>query len=131
MPYKDKVKQAEFHKNWQAEHYADPVWKQEQIKTTSRNAMDRQRANLEWLRTYKLAKGCIICGYKKHPAALEFHHRNPKEKRFTISRHPKMSIAALKREIEKCDVICRNCHAVHHDNERNGPGVESRTQSMP
>ena len=62
------------------------------------------------------------CGFK-HPAAIDFHHRDPKEKEFTVSqmlRRGKTEKQMLK-EIAKCDTLCANCHRIHHHDEKHGP----------
>ena len=63
---------------------------------------------------------CKSCG-ENHPATLDFHHRDPKEKEATVSSllaNLKSKDSILK-EIEKCDVLCANCHRKHHHSERN------------
>jgi len=64
--------------------------------------------------------GCLHCGYNKHPCAIDFHHRDPKTKVYLLSQismHTK-DIDIIKREIDKCDVLCANCHRILHYNER-------------
>lgn len=63
---------------------------------------------------------CIKCGYNKCPAALSFHHRDPNEKEFWIGGLNERinSIDELndkiKKEIDKCDLLCSNCHVLEH-----------------
>ena len=58
---------------------------------------------------------CEICGYNKDcPSAFHFHHKNPSEKDFTIS-GLKRSYKLAFIEIEKCQLVCANCHAEIHD----------------
>lgn len=57
---------------------------------------------------------CEICGYKKCVAALEFHHKDPKEKDFNISGRS-YSIERLKKEVDKCILVCGNCHTEIHE----------------
>lgn len=64
---------------------------------------------------YKGGK-CQICGYNRCINALEFHHVNPEEKDFTISGGTK-SFDTLKPEIDKCIIICANCHRDLHFRE--------------
>jgi len=47
---------------------------------------------------------------------LEFHHRNPKTKKRSISEmfHNGDSLKTLEKEIKKCDVLCANCHKKEH-----------------
>ena len=49
--------------------------------------------------------------------ALEFHHRNTTEKEFAISKFKLYKfIDMIKNELDKCDVLCSNCHKeVHHE----------------
>jgi transposase len=61
----------------------------------------------------KEAGGCCqSCGYDRCLAALEFHHRDPSTKLFQLSLHGiTRSIEALRKEAEKCTLLCANCHA--------------------
>lgn len=70
---------------------------------------------------YILRRGgkCECCGYNKNLAALEFHHRNPEEKEFQVdarafSNH---SLEKLERELEKCSLLCANCHRERHNQD--------------
>ena len=73
---------------------------------------------------FKLAHGCKICGYNKHPNALQFAHRDPATKYRTSSGRPvepsdmikgktrsRYGVSTIWAEIAKCDVLCANCHA--------------------
>jgi hypothetical protein len=65
---------------------------------------------------YKGGK-CEKCGYKKCNRALEFHHTSPNEKDFTISKYSVLSWNKVKIELDKCILICANCHRELHDDE--------------
>lgn len=57
-------------------------------------------------------KPCFDCGITYPTYVLHFDHRDPAEKLFTIgSEWPRKTIAQILSEIEKCDVVCANCHA--------------------
>lgn len=59
---------------------------------------------------------CEKCGYHKCTKALDFHHRDPKEKEFRISSGKSIGWEKTKKEIEKCDLLCSNCHReIHHE----------------
>ena len=64
---------------------------------------------------------CIKCGYDKSIAALEFHHARG-EKKFGIHtalvRQIKTTVEEFMEELEKCDLVCRNCHRKIHQEER-------------
>lgn len=55
---------------------------------------------------------CVLCGYDRCVAALEFHHRDPGEKRFALGgRGLSRAIGDLRDEARKCVLLCSNCHA--------------------
>lgn len=70
---------------------------------------------------YKLENGgkCSICGYSKCLAALHFHHKNSKDKINIVSRLYNRKSEVINKEIEKCILICANCHAEIHFNMKN------------
>jgi len=74
--------------------------------------------NKRWLQDLKKNLQCIRCG-ESYPACLDLHHRDPAGKDMSlgsaISRG--WSLARLHAELEKCDVLCANCHRKHHDKE--------------
>jgi len=75
----------------------------------------RQRLK-EKLVSYKGGK-CECCGYDKCIGALHFHHKNPKEKDFTIG-GKSISLEKLKTEVDKCVLVCSNCHSEIHEEIR-------------
>lgn len=78
----------------------------------------RRRKLKEMSVQYKGGK-CERCGYNKCVDALDFHHVNPLIKEFDISRngHTK-SWEKLKKELDKCILICANCHREEHHTDR-------------
>jgi hypothetical protein len=73
-----------------------------------------ERAKRDRLRfqEIKLARGCVDCGYKAHPAALDFDHRPGEIKTYAVCTMAGMSQALIDAEIAKCDVRCANCHRI-------------------
>lgn len=63
---------------------------------------------------YKGGK-CSICGYDKCMRALSFHHLDPNEKDFGISSGNTRSWKKTKIELDKCVLVCSNCHAEIHE----------------
>jgi 5-methylcytosine-specific restriction endonuclease McrA len=58
---------------------------------------------------------CQICGYNKCESALEFHHLNPEIKEFGIGENGlTRSISKNKNEVDKCILVCANCHREIH-----------------
>ena len=65
---------------------------------------------------YKGGK-CSKCNYDKCLSALEFHHRDPEQKDFSISELSKSKNEfndLIKTELDKCDLLCSNCHRETH-----------------
>jgi len=65
---------------------------------------------------YKGGK-CIICNYSKCARALHFHHIDPAEKDFGVANKGyTRSWEKMKIELDKCVLLCSNCHAEVHEN---------------
>lgn len=67
-----------------------------------------------WVREYKEAKGCMDCGGTFPFFVLDLDHRGDEQKVAAVSRMitDTGSLRLVKREVEKCDVVCANCHRV-------------------
>jgi hypothetical protein len=92
-------------------HYLDNSLKRkEQIRK-------REQDLILWLREYKSHLQCTICG-ENHPACIQFHHKDRLNKKFELNKIRRFSIEIAKKEIEKCDVLCGNCHAKLHWEEK-------------
>lgn len=79
----------------------------------SDQTMERQR--LVKMRSIEYKGGsCVLCGYNKHPAALEFHHLDPTQKEFDISLCKLKDFERVKPELDKCVLVCSNCHREFH-----------------
>lgn len=63
---------------------------------------------------YKGGK-CERCGYSGgSPAVYDFHHKNPDEKEFGIAR-ANIGLETQKKEVDKCMLVCANCHREIHN----------------
>jgi hypothetical protein len=68
---------------------------------------------------------CQLCGYNKCNAALEFHHLNKGEKSFGLSRKGiTRSWESIRRELDKCVLICANCHREVEAGVASVPGLK-------
>lgn len=76
-----------------------------------------QKRNREYI--VSLGLKCEQCG-ENHPACLDFHHINPVSKDLEVSALVARghSIDRIKKEIEKCKVLCSNCHRKLHWDDR-------------
>ncbi len=61
-----------------------------------------------------------MCGYSKCVDALEFHHINPSNKEKPISQFARFTQKTIE-ELEKCVVLCANCHREEHKRLRETP----------
>lgn len=66
---------------------------------------------------YKGGK-CEICGYDQCIAALDFHHLNPEDKLYEVKELMTRRWELIQEEIDKCMLVCSNCHRELHHNER-------------
>jgi transposase len=55
---------------------------------------------------------CMLCGYDRCDAALQFHHVDPDTKHFAISHEGvTRALSKAREEASKCVLLCANCHA--------------------
>lgn len=69
---------------------------------------------------------CQKCGYKKCLASLDFHHLDPNEKDTNWKNMKHWSFENTKAELDKCILVCRNCHGEIHDEEYRKRREENR-----
>lgn len=60
---------------------------------------------------------CEWCGYNKNACALTFHHIEPSKKEFSLSGMKSKSWASVEKELDKCLLLCFNCHQELHARE--------------
>ena len=60
---------------------------------------------------------CEDCGYDRNFAALEFHHTDPTTKNFQLDLRSlsNRKWASILAEMEKCVLLCSNCHSERHN----------------
>ena len=60
---------------------------------------------------------CMLCGYNRSPAALEFHHIDPTQKAYGLASGGTChDLEADLKEVKKCLLVCANCHReIHND----------------
>lgn len=81
------------------------------------NNIEKERYRKKKQYTESLKGFCLKCG-ESRPYVLDFHHKDKAEKDFTIGKIKKDSLKILKEEIDKCVVLCSNCHREFHHLER-------------
>ena len=71
----------------------------------------RNARRRHWVETYKVRKGCYICGYKAHPDGLFFRSLGKDKRNFSVIlklSKPKTSVDYLRQR----QLVCYNCHAI-------------------
>lgn len=73
----------------------------------------------KYIEKYKEGKSCGFCGWEEHPEILQFHHhKGQKEIKLSSAAKWNLSEKRIDEEIEKCLLLCPNCHMWHHYKER-------------
>lgn len=76
------------------------------------DSVARRRRKVKQILVAEAGGACALCGYHGHPAALEFHHKDPAEKSFSLSRGGvTRSLEKARAEARKCLLLCARCHA--------------------
>ena len=109
MPYKTSEEVNSYNREYYQRNRKHLLEKQ---REKNRKFAENRR---KWLVEYKRALKCVRCE-ENHPATLIFHHKESFEKSFEIGNAIGLgvSLKKLKAEIEKCEVLCANCHAKEH-----------------
>jgi hypothetical protein len=85
-------------------------------KCTNEQTIERTQSIKEQMVNYKGGE-CSRCGYDTYIGALEFHHLDPTQKDFNLSKLKKNKFdEKIKDELDKCILVCANCHReIHHE----------------
>jgi hypothetical protein len=75
---------------------------------------------MQFLRGIRMAGKCIKCGWSEHPEILHFHHKDKSKKKFRLSKGSIgcYSVKTVQSELDKCELLCPNCHMWLHYEER-------------
>jgi len=84
-----------------------------------RNRKKKVLARMEWLTEYKTGKPCADCGKVYDPICMDFHHEDPKLKKDEVRMllRDGYSMSVVQAEIDKCVLICSNCHRLRHKDD--------------
>lgn len=98
-------------------------------KCLSNISADNQKALKSWAVEYMGGK-CVHCGYNKCIAAMEFHHLDPSEKDYEPARlfGQNQPREIIKRELDKCLLLCANCHREEHYRLKFGDEIRVETR---
>lgn len=92
----------------------------EERKAYNVKSVVKRRQKIKEMSVEYKGGSCQKCGYNKSLSALEFHHLDPNEKDFSLSKGGHCSSwEKVKKELDKCILVCANCHREIHDELRN------------
>ena len=76
---------------------------------------------------------CEICGIKSDIVAIyDFHHKDPSEKEFALAKYRGTKINdKIKKEIDKCHLLCSNCHREVHGGLHPNYLIKQKTKEIP
>lgn len=81
-----------------------------------RQAVKNRRKKLREMARASKGNKCFVCGYDKCQRALSFHHIDPATKEFDLSTDGlTRSWKRIEKEIDKCVLVCANCHMEIHE----------------
>jgi len=131
MPFKDRDKRQTYQRQYTQKYY------QKNRDSIRVQTAKRKKDIKSWFAAYKRLQSCVQCS-ESHPSCLEFHHVDPNglvdptmRKYAAISTlvGSARGIKTIKRELEKCQVLCANCHRKHHWDDW-GQSATSRMQHI-
>lgn len=94
--------------------YMKEVWYPANKRKHHRMVARRKVAIQLFLRNMKRLSGCIRC-FEKDWRCLDFHHARSKKEALLSKMHVLgWSWKRIQKEVDKCDIICANCHRKEH-----------------
>lgn len=101
-----------YHRDWQrAKAKNDPEWyEQRKLKRTK---LRREKKSF-WVKQF--GGVCGKCNLEWPDYVFEFHHTDPNKKEYTPSKLFMLSDDNIEKELQKCIMVCSNCHKIiHHE----------------
>ena len=111
MPIKDPEKRKEYHREYLKRRYQeDPTYKQTHLQRVKKLSDKRRKAHKELILGLK-NNPCADCKEMFHHSMMEFDHKPEFIKKFDIGSGGQAgNLKELIEELDKCDLVCANCH---------------------
>lgn len=126
MPCKDKKKRQAYALGYYQKNREHILRRKKQYYLENEKECKKQQQQLRQKKRTILhglkIDGCAICGYNKCDAALDFHHVNPENRKFPVNFNH-MTNKNLFIEVQKCILLCSNCHREIHAKERENNAI--------
>ena len=113
MPHKDAEARKEYNRQYHKKWYRKN--REKVLVRMKRYNQERRKIIETWYGEYKETLSCEFCG-ESAKECLDFHHKDPTNKKFSVAYYSRLGVAieTLKQEIDKCTVLCANCHRKLH-----------------
>ena len=95
--------------NWKRRKKRTYLCKPCDVANTRRLRNEKKRKAVEYL-----GGKCMKCGGEFPPYVYDFHHRDPSEKDTSIGTLCSRTWLKVLKELQKCDLLCSNCHRIEH-----------------
>jgi hypothetical protein len=111
---RDREKYNAYMREWNSRHKnqihdSQKRWRDKNHVKYTRDKVNKCRQRQLWLNQQK-SKPCMDCHTQYPPYVMQYDHRDPLQKRDGIGANH--GINWMKEEIQKCDLVCANCHAI-------------------
>lgn len=117
MEESNKAARKYYHSNKEICAVRAKQWRQENKEYIITKQREDKRKRKLWAITY-LGEKCTKCFGTFHPAVYEFHHIDPSTKDRDPSKMLQLSLEKLKTELDKCKLLCANCHRLEHHGDK-------------
>lgn len=120
MPYKDYEKGLAHNREYNRRYYHEH---EDRRRYLVQKALKRKKEIRDWFKSYKKTLSCSVCG-ENHPACLDFHHKDNdgRSNWLSLAASRGWSKKRILKEIDKCSVLCANCHRKLHSDVAEGQG---------
>lgn len=102
-----------YHRNKEKCKERHSHWYEKNKKVSLEKQKIKKREKKLWSIEY-LGGCCSSCGGTFHPSVYEFHHKDPTTKDRDPSKMMSLSHEKLQNELDKCVLLCANCHRIEH-----------------
>ncbi len=116
MPLKDTRERKKYHDAYSKIWYQKRKEIHKKQQYSARNV--RRKKNKDYVDKLK-SNSCTDCGKKYPPYVMHFDHLPKYKKIIEIGQMRCWGIEKIKTEIEKCELVCANCHAERTHKRRN------------
>lgn len=108
----DKQELKRYMADWYQRNNKDPIWKELRNKQRAQKRKDNKQKAVEYM-----GGKCQQCGNIYPDCCYDFHHKNPTESNDVPSTILHRSWKRIIEELNKCIMVCSNCHRIIHSQD--------------